>query len=195
MKSSFAWSLFVLLPAALIGCSSVEATKLPNGGYRILCEKGMADCVGRAEKICYGKGYTILAGENATHRIGGSSSSYQDVVYVGQLEVVCGSVKVAEPVCSPTPATPVTLSAAPAVVTPAPATPAPAARLCIPGAAQGCVGPGGCQGGQSCLADGSGYAACDCGGSRAAAPTTPAPAAPAPVTPGATPPAEPLRKP
>ena len=36
---------------------------------------------------------------------------------------------------------------------------------CTPGESQGCVGPGGCQGGQACLADGTGYGECNCGGS------------------------------
>lgn len=34
---------------------------------------------------------------------------------------------------------------------------------CVPGVAVACVGPGGCAGGQMCRADGSGFAACDCG--------------------------------
>lgn len=35
--------------------------------------------------------------------------------------------------------------------------------VCVPGASVACTGPAGCKGGQACLADGSGYAACDCG--------------------------------
>jgi len=34
---------------------------------------------------------------------------------------------------------------------------------CVPGASVACTGPSGCAGGQSCLADGTGYGACDCG--------------------------------
>jgi hypothetical protein len=34
---------------------------------------------------------------------------------------------------------------------------------CTPGSTQACVGPGGCKGGQACVADGSGYSPCDCG--------------------------------
>jgi hypothetical protein len=41
------------------------------------------------------------------------------------------------------------------------ATTSPAA--CIKGSTQPCVGPGACKGGQSCLDDGSGFSACDCG--------------------------------
>ena len=36
-------------------------------------------------------------------------------------------------------------------------------RTCVPGTTQLCVGPGGCQGGQACQADGRGFEPCDCG--------------------------------
>ena len=39
------------------------------------------------------------------------------------------------------------------------------AEVCTPGQSVACVGPGGCAGGQACNADGTAYAACDCGGS------------------------------
>ncbi|MBN1605899.1 MAG: DUF4156 domain-containing protein [Polyangiaceae bacterium] len=41
--------------------------------------------------------------------------------------------------------------------------PPPKPAGCTPGSTQACVGPGGCNGGQSCVADGSGYSPCDCG--------------------------------
>jgi len=37
-------------------------------------------------------------------------------------------------------------------------------QVCTPGTSVACVGAGGCAGGQVCLADGTGYGACDCGG-------------------------------
>jgi hypothetical protein len=37
------------------------------------------------------------------------------------------------------------------------------AEACVPGVTQTCAGPGACRGAQSCLADGSGFGACDCG--------------------------------
>ncbi len=43
---------------------------------------------------------------------------------------------------------------------------------CTPGSTQACVGPGGCQGGQFCVDDGTRYSPCDCG---SAAERTPAP--------------------
>jgi hypothetical protein len=38
-----------------------------------------------------------------------------------------------------------------------------APMVCSPGQSIACVGPSGCQGGQPCKSDGSGYEACDCG--------------------------------
>lgn len=38
-----------------------------------------------------------------------------------------------------------------------------APMVCAPGQSVGCVGPGGCQGGQACRDDGSGFEACECG--------------------------------
>lgn len=58
--------------------------------------------------------------------------------------------------------------------------------LCTPGATQACVGVGGCKGGQGCLADGSGFAACEC---------APAPRAPSPSQAPAAPPTEPAAPP
>ena len=39
-----------------------------------------------------------------------------------------------------------------------------AATACIPGVTQACIGPGGCNGGQACVSNGSGFGPCDCGG-------------------------------
>jgi hypothetical protein len=40
----------------------------------------------------------------------------------------------------------------------------PAARVCVPGETRLCADVGRCQGSEACLADGSGYGACDCSG-------------------------------
>lgn len=44
-----------------------------------------------------------------------------------------------------------------------PQTVAQASPACVKGITQACVGAGGCQGGQACLPDGSGFSPCDCG--------------------------------
>lgn len=38
---------------------------------------------------------------------------------------------------------------------------------CVPGQSVACIGPGGCEGGQVCREDGTGYGECDCGGGDA----------------------------
>lgn len=38
-----------------------------------------------------------------------------------------------------------------------------AGSICTPGDSKACTGPAGCQGGQACLADGTGWGSCDCG--------------------------------
>jgi hypothetical protein len=54
--------------------------------------------------------------------------------------------------------------APPSTALPASSKPAAsAAGACVPGATQTCIGPAACNGGQSCLADGSGFGPCDCG--------------------------------
>jgi hypothetical protein len=40
---------------------------------------------------------------------------------------------------------------------------------CTPGVTQACLGPGACSGAQACRSDGSGWGACDCGGSDGSA--------------------------
>ena len=192
------------LSALTLACGAVNTTRLPHGGYRISCEKGMEDCVSRAEKLCSGKGYTILAGQNETEQLGGASSNYQTVKFVGELEIVCGRAQVAAPECKPI-STEETVHQVgePAPVAPVLPAPPSATRACVPGSTQTCVGAGACAGGQVCLTDGSGYGACDCGtatSSSVTAPVLPAspsvapPTAPAqkPNVPGAAPPAEPL---
>ena len=171
--------MFVLV--GTVACSTVEASKLPSGGYRISCEKGMEDCIGRADKICGGKGYTVLGGHNATKRLGGSSSNYQTVVFVGQLEIACGDVEVKAPACEP--GTEETVHALPGAVD----TAGPASRACVPGSSQACVGPGGCSGGQACRADGAAFEPCDCGPSPSVTLPSSGSSAPLPGSPGVAP--------
>jgi hypothetical protein len=46
-------------------------------------------------------------------------------------------------------------------------TDSPSTATCAPGATQACLGAGACSGAQSCKDDGSGWNACDCGGTKA----------------------------
>lgn len=190
MTTSRLASLF-LLSALGVGCGKANVTPLPNGGTRIVCERGMKLCVSRADKLCGDDGYTILSGATNKHLLGGSSSSYREMAESAELTVQCGS--------APPPA------AEEVKYVPLPPRtdePVAASRsACVPGASQLCVGPGACQGGQVCAADGSGFGPCDCGGAAArpvppqggATPAPPASPPPAQPVPGALPPATPLQ--
>lgn len=173
---SLALGVFFLVPA-ISACSKTEAVRAPEGGHLITCDKGMKGCVGKAEKLCGDKGYTVVGGSSRTHLLGGESSSYRQVTEEGSLEIRCGIVSVEEQnVCHELPARTDTIQAAPVAVDSS-----VGMRVCVPGATQRCVGVGACDGGQVCLADGQGFGACDCGG--AAAPAVGRPLSPAPTTP------------
>jgi hypothetical protein len=191
----FAFRLALVLTSVVIlgGCAKAGVTTMPNGDHRIVCERGMKVCITRADKVCGDDGYTIVSGTTKKHLLGGEGSSYREMAENAELIVSCGD--------PPPPAEEETKYVA---LPPRTDQPAPAYAACIPGASQLCVGPAACQGGQVCLADGSGFGACDCGSSAPAAPgAAPAPtptappapaggaAAPKPV-PGSLPPAEPL---
>ncbi len=160
-----------MLPSllALSACSRTEVAQAPHQGHLITCDAGMKGCVGKAEKLCGDKGYTIVSGSSFTHMLGGDSSSYRQATEVGTLEVRCGLVEVEEEsVCRELPAR----TDSPASV-PTPASGDSAGkpmRVCVPGATQRCVGAGACDGGQVCLADGQGFGDCDCGAKTPGAP-------------------------
>ncbi len=153
-----------LLPA--LGCTRVEAARAPDGAYVLSCERGMSACVNQAAKICGDDGYTILGGVSSNHLLGGSSSSYRAVAESAELSVRCGIevpeknregiYELPERTDDPVPPTSEPASKVP-----------PAPRVCTPGATQKCVGSGACDGGQICVADGSGFGSCDCGGNQA----------------------------
>jgi len=174
-----------MLSAVACG-GSVSSSALPGNGHAIRCEKGLDDCVRRAQSICKDMGFTVVGGRETNKLLGGSSSSYRKLSTQGELQVYCGDY--APPTCQPseqdaeavyqlsqTEPSPAP-EPAPAAVAPVPAAPVPH-HLCMPGATQQCVGPGACGGGQICNADGMSFGSCDCGPSAAvplATPATPA---------------------
>jgi hypothetical protein len=158
---------------------SVSSSTLPGHGHAIRCEKGMPDCVRRAETLCKDQGYTIVGGRELTRLLGGSTSSYRKLATEGELQVYCGEY--APPTCLPAQQSEEAVyqlgeapegspsdapSAVPIVPVPGPTASAPA-HVCVPGATQHCVGPGACNGGQICNADGLSFGSCDCGPSNA----------------------------
>ncbi|MCH2109145.1 MAG: hypothetical protein MK135_07440 [Polyangiaceae bacterium] len=157
--SLFCRLLFCCGGISLAACSSVKIVKRGDSTYFITCDKGMKDCISRANRLCEDDGYTIVDGAHSKDVLGGPTSSYQSVVFHGTLTIMCGDVDLAKRACA------AGVGDTTRVDPDAPQVSelAPAERVCVPGASQGCIGVGGCQGGQSCLSDGSGFGRCDCG--------------------------------
>lgn len=154
---------------AALSCSGAQEKRLEDGTWHIRCGESMSRCTNRAEVLCGDRGYHVLGGGTQGAVLGGPSG-YQTRVESSELLVRCGMAPAGEE--------------QPVEASPEKGTdPAPArAPLCIPGSTQACVGPAGCSGGQACLPDGSGYAACDCGSAQPAPPASAAPPNEAPAS-------------
>ena len=220
-----------LLAPLLGACASTTAfhsEPLGDGAYKLKCDGPLPACLRRAEDVCKGNPYEVMKARDQRDRYGAEVGQGGQVeIRTSEAIVRCGQRGKAPP---PTTAqfedqpetfrlrrkdaVPEDRPAVDPSLTSKPVEPAPTAlpqRACIPGSTQACIGPGKCEGGQSCLPEGNGFGPCDCGtlgvpmgippatplGSAAAATpgTKPAPAkpgtkpAPAPgPTPNAAPP-------
>jgi hypothetical protein len=168
------WILPFLLGSSGACSHGVGPTRQADGGYQFSCKGPLVDCLKQAERLCREDGYTVTSGHDRREMLGHESGQSQVTVRKSDAIVYCGHT-------APEDERPAIRlqreEAAPAAALPAPAAPAPAAptRVCVPGATQACVGPGGCSGGQACAADGSQFEACNCSKSE-----TPPAAAPSP---------------
>lgn len=196
------------LGVVLGGCASkqnVDTTRLPDGTLNIKCQGPLSSCLAKADAICRGLSYEVLRARDQRDRYGSDAGTSRVEVRSSEATVRCATAE--HPLgpndgrSDPTvgtlrlkrPDTDVESNAA-------------GARACVPGSTQACIGPGKCEGGQSCLPDGSAYGPCDCGTlgppvtAPGPAPSAGAPssterapgAAPAPEVPGAAPPPSPL---
>lgn len=159
------WSslgLAVLLGAGVVSCGAAQEKRLADGSWHIQCGESMNRCTTRADVLCGDRGYEVLGGSTRSKMLGGATG-YRARVGVAELIVRCGD---AEPVAEPEEAP----QEERVVESPSPRP----AGVCIPGATQACVGPGGCQGGQACVSDGSGFGPCDCGPASATQSAPPA---------------------
>lgn len=189
----------------LVACAThpgVETQHLPDGTVRIKCDGSLAACLSRAEDLCHGNTYEVVRARDQRDRYGPELGTAQVEVRSSEAFVRCGSH--GRPLggydeLKPPPGAANGVAAGPGAgvagsgpgrpTLPPVAPPPPAPRACVPGATQACIGPGKCEGGQSCLPDGSAFGPCDCGtlGAPIQAPAGPpgaATAAPAPTTPG-----------
>jgi hypothetical protein len=162
--------LGLLALSACSGATKSGLREVADGTWEIECGS-LGSCAEQAERACRNRGYDIIGGYDSSVLYGHEAGESQVAVRKSQLVVVCraanGDSRV--PPASASPALPPRA--------PAPAASAAAKLLCTPGATQRCVGKGACDGGQSCLPDGSGFGACEC--AEAAPPLPAASAAPA----------------
>ena len=157
-----------LVLASCASTSRVQRQVQPDGSYRLDCQVALTQCLVAVEEVCQ-QGYELV-------------QAHQDVRVAGPRELTEPTVtseaiarcRTDPPVFGGQPkAAPIP----PAPGEPTGGAPASASTACFPGATQACVGPGACKGGQQCLANGTAFGACDCGG--AGAPPPPPPVAPA----------------
>lgn len=190
MRSRLA--VFVALALSLGACSKQhnhDQRRLPDGTTLIECNVALRSCLAEAERVCRDESYTVLGANNVVRHYGADAGESKVVLVESSARIRCLSrgaepasltpsemarttAKPAPPRAAKAPSTPEPAPVAPAAPPPAAAprsdVAATAAKSvhCVPGASQACVGPGGCHGGQVCLADGSGLGPCDCGAAR-----------------------------
>jgi len=162
-------SLLVLGATGLfvtVACAKpdLEIKALPDGTRELACKTPLPQCLSHVDDVCKGASYEVLYATD-TQKIYGSPSYNEVESRTSQAVVHCLG-----PHQKPKGEAPEVASAAPEVAPPVVPTPGAvaAARACVPGATQRCIGVAGCTGGQACLRDGSGYGECDCGMQKAA---------------------------
>jgi hypothetical protein len=153
------------------GCSrpGVRMQSLPDGTRELECQVPLWKCLMHVDDYCKGASYEVLYALDKQQVFGSQQSTIEARTSEAVIRCQGQHVKLKGPL-DPPPA-----AAAPAPFASAASSakaPAPPALACVPGSTQTCVGPGACSGGQACMADGSGFAACDCGAST---PPTPKP--------------------
>ena len=149
-------SLGALFASSACSSASVPAARRADGSWHVQCGASLAGCVQRAGDLCKDRGYIVLGGMSKKQLYGAELGVSQVEVRESELDIACADRRGDLPtVLSAQPAN----SAAPVATV----TSAARAASCTPGATQRCVGAAACAGGQACLPDGSGFAACDCG--------------------------------
>lgn len=135
----FVATAFVAACAAPI----LERQHLADGSWQLTCRLAMDACVREVEQICKDKQYRILNASSETRRK--DAPPFETEYHTSRLAFACGKL--------------------PEGVVPGAVVDAGlgSGRVCGSGDTRACVGPGACAGGQTCLADSSGFGPCDCG--------------------------------
>jgi hypothetical protein len=170
------WLSLPLLVAC--GPSKVQSQKLKDGSWSFTCELAMDECIRRVQDRCPAQRYRILEGTAETRLR--DAPPFQRAYHTSRLHLVCNDAG-ADVLLSIDSSSERDGSASAAA--------AKSSKACTAGQTRECVGPAACKGGQACLADGSGYGACDCGPApqdAAAAAPPPTPVPPSPTAPDST---------
>ncbi len=166
-----------LVVAACASRAGVQTTRLPDGTVKLNCEGGLPNCLALAEDVCKGNPYEVLRARDQRDRYGPEMGTGQVEVRSSEAIVRCGkrgqppppsahldeapAFRLRRPDAPPVDPNAAPAAPAPTAAAPAPIAAAPLPRACVPGSTQACVGPAKCEGGQSCLPDGSAYGPCD----------------------------------
>src|SRR5688572_12156751 len=153
----------VLAVSALtIGCSrpGVKVQRFADGSRELTCDYPLWKCLLHVDDYCKGASFEVLYAHDDQHLYGAPGAEVESRTSRAVVHCLGLHAKPAVAPGVPPAAAPAAASAAPRPAAPAMAAPA---RVCVPGTTQACVGPAACSGGHSCLPDGSGFGACDCG--------------------------------
>lgn len=199
MRTPLLIGALVFAASTSAGCApkEFEQRKLNDGSYEFTCQLSMDECVRRVQDTCDHQRFRILEGTSETRLR--DAPPFEKAYHTSRLHLQC------------------TRDGAETLISvdkkEAPGAASGSKTICSAGETRACVGAAACKGGQTCLPDGSGFGACDCGPAAApapgaapaappseavtppadspAAPVSPSPG-PAPTVPGAMPSAQPL---
>jgi hypothetical protein len=151
-------SMLALLLSVACSAATGRPVRHADGGYSLSCKGPLSDCLHHAERLCKDDGYSVVEAHDVRERLGHQSGQSTILIQKSDATIYCGKHAPRAPIeLKRAPEPPPAPAAAPA---PAPPKPVP---VCVPGATQACTGPAGCNGGQACNADGTGYDPCNCG--------------------------------
>lgn len=158
--------LLSILWLAFCGCGGARARSVGDDTWRLECKSSMAACASRAEDVCSDKGFVVLSGRSSRELYGPEGEQVgadraELLIRCGGEEEKSSSLPAQEPGWA-------LKRKAGAGAPVASANRGAAKQACVPGATQRCVGPGACEGGQICSADGLSFGPCDCGPEDAA---------------------------
>jgi hypothetical protein len=158
------WFCFVSVSLlAACGAAEVQSQKLNDGSLNVTCELSMDECIRRVQEQCKNQRFRILEGTSETRLR--DAPPFEKAYHTSRLHLTCTDDG-ADALLS--------IGKGPADAS-KPTTPS---ASCSAGETRTCVGPGACKGGQACLANGTGFGACDCGGAASSATPPEPPAAP-----------------